>query len=194
MKLTKAQERTKTSLSAFIQAGHPVALAVEPLRSQAVERAEKNAREIVDRVRQELEAAGYDLHVCAPYPAHNLHGARYYSALSTYKLFQSLCEWRRSSGSPYEPCFADVKAEKVAAFVKESKASAALQYDAFIVKLCEKIGACKAASITGSHVWGFSLLTVEKATGRETWKTQQICNVSKLGKLFNQWPSRKVKS
>jgi hypothetical protein len=50
------------------------------------------------------------------------------------------------------------------------------------------------ASITGTHIWGHSVLTVTLPNGTvERWKTQQIVNQSKLGLLFNQWPSRKMK-
>jgi hypothetical protein len=70
-----------------------------------------------------------------------------------------------------------------------------MQYTAFIQKLEGKVGAHTAAALDGSHVWGFSILTVTKADGTvEKWKTEQIINVSVLGKVFNQWPSRKVKA
>jgi hypothetical protein len=33
---------------------------------------------------------------------------------------------------------------------------------------------------------------VTKGGTVERWKTQQIVNVSRLGKLFNQWPTRQL--
>ena len=43
-------------------------------------------------------------------------------------------------------------------------------------------------------MWGYSVLTVTKEDGSvERWKTQQIMNISVLGLLFAQWPSRKMK-
>lgn len=191
--LTKAEQRTKTALAEFINTGHPVAVAIEPLREDAINRAEEEAKKIVKRVREELKENGNDLNKVAPYPESNVPRYLYWVQLSKYRLFSSLCEWRNGSYRPGEPCLADVDSNFVAKFVKASKESAAVQYDAFVVKLCQKVGSCESATITGNHVWSHSFLVVEKTTGKEVWKTQQIVNVSKLGKLFNQWPSRKVK-
>ena len=83
--------------------------------------------------------------------------------------------------------------EEIARFIKNSKEEAAAQYDAFVAKLIRKIGVVETAELTGNHVWSYSYLNVTKADGtKESWKTQMIVNVSKLGKLFNQWPTRKV--
>jgi hypothetical protein len=79
-------------------------------------------------------------------------------------------------------------------FVAAAIELAATQYVAFVAKLVGKIGAVDSATLAGSHVWGYSILTVTKSDGSsERWQTQQIVNQSKLGTLFNQWPSRKVK-
>lgn len=193
--LSKAQERIKTALAEFINLKHPVALVVDPLREKAMERAEVEAKKIVEKVRAELKAAGNDLEVCAPYPdSGKLCGAAYHSALGKYRLFRHLCKSRKGSRSMREPNFADVDSNYVAKYIKDAKTAAAFQYDAFIVKLCLKIGDCVGATITGEHVWGRSQLRVAKMTGpTEVWMTQQIVNCSKLGLLFNQWPSRKIK-
>ena len=81
-----------------------------------------------------------------------------------------------------------------AKFVDDTMRDAAAQYDAFIAKLIRKIGDFDSATLTGSHVWGYSILTVTKGAATERWGTRQIVNQSVLGKLFNQWPSRKIKS
>lgn len=47
--------------------------------------------------------------------------------------------------------------------------------------------------VGGTDAWGWSHLHVEAETGNQTWRTQMIVNVSCLGKLFNQWPTRLVK-
>jgi hypothetical protein len=192
-KLT-AEDRVRTVLAEFIDAKHPVALAIEPLRVEAVDRAEKNARETVERVRKQLSEAGNDLNVAAPYPDREVRRHERESALRRYYLFGSLTTWRKGGRSGGEPILADVVDEKVEEFVRKAKIAAADQYDLFVVKLCQKIGDCESATIEGSHVWGHSFLTVEKKSGREIWKTQQIINTSKLGTAFNQWPSRIVKS
>ncbi len=64
----------------------------------------------------------------------------------------------------------------------------------FICKLVAKVGEVTEASIAGNHIWGESYLTVTTIAGaKQTWKTQQIVNVSVLGNYFNQWPTRLMK-
>jgi hypothetical protein len=134
--------------------------AVNPMKAEAMNRAEKEARAIIARVAADLEKAGNDLQICAPYPE-----------------------------------FADMSAEKGEKFVQEARENAAFQYEAYVAKLNKKIGPAKSASLTGNHVWGYSFLTVVTESGEtQIWKTQMIVNVSKLGKLFNQFPTRKVKA
>jgi hypothetical protein len=166
--------------------------AVLPLKADAIERAGKEAVDIIDRVRNKIEKAGFDLNVCAPFP--KTFDPAYRQKHSKYILFNSLTRTRKSCLRGNEPRFADIDQNKVALFVEQSKTSAAVQYDAFVAKLSKKIGPVTAASLAGNHVWGFSILTVTKPNGeKENWKTQMIVNVSKLGTLFNQWPTRKIK-
>jgi hypothetical protein len=200
-KLTKAQERVKTALACLIKEKHPVARAVEPLREAAVERAAEYAREQVAAVRKELKAAGNDLNVCAPYPrSGSLSRNDWLHAHRKYTLFGALCKWRKSTISMNEPRLADVDPELVKRFIDEAKKDAAWEYDAFIVKLCRKVneyGPCKRAKVAddNTNVWGRSYLYVTLATGEEqAWLTQQIINVSKLGRPFNQWPTRLMKN
>lgn len=193
--LTKAEQRTKTALAGLIDSKHPVALAVEPSREEAVERTKQFAKSQVEAMTEELAKVENDLEKCAPYPTTRKHGYgwQYDRALSKHRMFSSIVKHRKSCGRPHEPCFVDVSPERVEQFIQHAAERAALDYDAFIVKLCGKIGQCDSAELNGSHVWGHSHLFVVKGDVKETWKTQQIINCSKLGKVFNQWPSRKVK-
>lgn len=166
---------------------HPVAIAVLPLREDAIKSANKYAKDMVALVRRELKAAGNDLNVAAPY-----RGGL--SELRRYNLFSGLTKWRKGSISAGEPCLVDVKPELVRRFLKQAEERAANQYDTFVKKLVDKIGPAKSAKLEGNHIWGYSYLTVTKSKGTsEIWHTKQITNVSKLGLYFPQWPSRKVK-
>jgi len=82
-------------------------------------------------------------------------------------------------------------------FVERAQAQAAVEYDAFVCKLVNKVGAVVDAELIGDHVWSYSVLRVTKREGVETfverWKTQQIWNVSVLGNHFPQWPTRLMK-
>lgn len=189
---TKAEQRIATALSALINERHPVALAVEALRDKALDRAEEWAKNVVDGVCKELAAAGNDRSKCAAYPT-DVHGYACILAVEKYELYRTLTRSRTGTHRPGEPDLADVDSALVAKFVRHSMEAAAVQYDAFVVKLCTKIGDCSSATLEGDHVWGHSFLHVAKKDGAtETWKTKQIVNTSKFGNMFNQWPSRKV--
>ena len=55
-----------------------------------------------------------------------------------------------------------------------------------------KISNAKEAKLTGD-CWNYSLLEITTEEGNiEVWKTRMIINISKLGKMFNQFPTRKV--
>lgn len=174
---------------------NPVETAVAPMKSEAMDRAAKDAREMVARRIAKLEAANWDLSVVAPEPNSFRMGRNEYLSVkrerSSYLSFvRHVDSWRKRG----EPETVRVDEPSVERFVTACVEGAAASYEMFVAKLVRKIGACETAELTGSHVWGYSILTVTKADGsKENWKTQQIVNVSKLGLLFNQWPSRKVK-
>jgi hypothetical protein len=174
---------------------NPIEVAVAPLKNDAIERAEKEAKDIVEKVRSSLEAVGNDLELAAPYPkSWGADRNTYIMQLSKYKLFCSLVKHRARSRSRNEPDFVDIDTTLVEKFVERTKQDAAFQYDAFVAKLQRKIGEVKDATLTGNHVWGHSILTVTLPDdSKQRWKTHMIVNRSKLGTLFNQWPSRKVK-
>lgn len=175
----------------------PIAKAVEPLKSEAVERAEQDAIAYVEKLTEQLTAAGNDLNVVAPYPRNIYNREEYTKASRRRALFTSITVQRQGSdysGAESVPCYRDICPDNVATFIERAREAAADQYDQFVKKLVGKIGETVKAELHGSHVWGFSILTITKPDGTvENWKTQQIVNVSVYGLLFNQWPSRKVK-
>lgn len=192
----KAKDEVRTKMNAFVN-NHPVGKAAAPLLNDAMESAEKDAREYIDYLMPQIEAAGWDLNVVAPYP--NSHSSKedYRKALAKRTIFSILTKPRAGSPSSYrrgEPQFREPCAEGVARFIENEKRDAAFNYEAFQYKLVDKIGECETATLDGNHVWSFSVLKVVKAGGViENWKTQQIVNRSVYGLRFNQYPSRKVK-
>lgn len=174
---------------------NPVEAAVAPLKADALARAEQEALAMVARVLAALEAAEMDVNKAFP------RGRACYDGRNEYLLKNAkhnvACSMTKPGEVSYKlnaPHTRVRSAEAEAKFVANAKADAALQYDAFVAKLVAKVGEVASAELAGNHVWGHSVLTVAKADGSvEKWKTQQIVNVSKLGLLFNQWPTRKVK-
>ncbi len=168
----------------------PVAAAVAPIKADAIAHAETYATKTVARIRAELEEANWDIELVAPYPrtyAHDYHGAK-----SRRLMFDAVTKWTVASHRPGTPLFVTMPDKLVENFIRQNKEAAAAQYDLFVMKLEGKVGAHTAARLEGNHVWGWSHLYVETEAGTQVWKTQQILNVSKLGKVFPQWPSRKV--
>lgn len=194
----------------YLDAGKldPITAAVMPLKTEAMERAKKVAQDFISQTMMDLEVHGWDLNKVAPYPASTLRRPAYMKAKRTRAIYESLTTrvamaddkpWYNPSRDP------NIRAKdeaKCAQFISEAEADAGVQYMAFIGKLQSKVGPdVVEATLQGSHVWGYSTLTVkiiQEIDGAfshrtERWRTHQIVNISKLGKVFNQWPTRKVK-
>lgn len=170
-----------------------VGLAVIPLRNDAQERALVEANKVIEKVRVGLHLReGKRL----PYPQSFKMGRNeWFAAKAQYDIESRLIE----KDGDARVAMGEVQLWKMSAkgierFIKLAMEDAAARYDAFVAKLVAKVGPVETAVLQGNHVWGHSVLIVTDADGNTTkWKTQQIVNVSKLGLLFHQWPSRKMK-
>lgn len=175
---------------------NPIEAAVMPLKSDAIKRAEAEAQNRIDIILDELAQNGWDLNLAAPRGSSLRDPAKtYFMKNAKHHLFESVTD--RAPSKTYEPHPKNIrmKSEKNGQrFIDQAKKDAAVQYDEFVKKLTLKIGPVVSATLEGSHVWSHSILTVTKEDGTvEHWKTQMIVNVSKHGKMFHQWPTRKVK-
>ncbi|QPI17949.1 hypothetical protein POP12_157 [Pectobacterium phage POP12] len=176
---------------------HPVALAVEPLRADAMDKAEKAARVRVADVIAELKENDMDAQVTAPYPMSGFGRADYAEKKGHYSFVRMLTsrDPERTVVCPRmnDPEYRIENQEAVEHFVNRCREMASESYDAYICKLIGKIGDADKAELSGNFIWNESVLTVTKGEEVSRWKTQMIVNVSKLGKLFNQFPTRKMK-
>ena len=175
----------------------PVELSVAPLRDKAIQAAESVMRETLEKIRHQLEAADWDLLKVAPYPHTRMDRKSYVSAKSKFNFFDSLV----TRNDPRQiviyakellVTWDEAKAQRV---IEDAKVSAAFSYDKYVKKLNAKIGDHTEAKLRNdSNLWYSSFLDVTLPSGEVVcWKTQMIVNVSSLGKLFNQWPTRIVK-
>jgi hypothetical protein len=174
----------------------PVELAIEPLKAEAIAYAEDMTQDRIAKVLAELAAMGGDAEVYAPYPRDTRVSRNVYLAQKAKHDFVAMVTKSADDSATRRWNAPDIRVaspERIAKVIDDAKADAALQYDAFVAKLNAKVGACDTATLVGSHIWGYSVLTVTKGEATEFWKTQQIVNVSKLGTHYLQWPSRKVK-
>lgn len=176
---------------------NPIVAAVMPLIDEARERGQRMAEDLIEQVRLDLAAAGNDVQQFAPYPRSTQHRRKDYERmLMRYQLVRAITKPPAGFVAPVRhgaPEYREISGEACKHFIDQSRREAAEQYEAFVEKLVEKIGSCDSATLVGSHVWSSSLLTVRKGQRYEYWRTKQIVNVSKLGRLFNQWPTRKIK-
>lgn len=170
--------------------------AVRPLKKDAIERAKQTAEQEVEKVRSDLAEAGGDINKAAPYPQ-RLHGFQHEIARMRYQKFHALVvphPDHRPSYTRNAPYIVMLDEEKAKRFIQQRMDWAAEEYEAFVAKLVKKIGEVTKAKLIGNHVWSYSTLIVTTPDGEEqAWKTQQIVNYSKLGKPFNQWPTRRMK-
>lgn len=185
---------------------NPIIDAVAPLKERAQALAAERARERVDLVRGQLEAAGWDIRKAAPRPSG--FGERresYARKLAQHKFVIAITshtkeprQYRNADGSDhhYEVDNHDIRRmddEKAQHFIKSMVEASGLSYDAYVAKLTAKIGPTTAAKLDRDATWSYSNLHVTTQAGEDqVWRTQMIVNVSVLGKLFNQWPTRQV--
>jgi hypothetical protein len=173
----------------------PIATAVAPLKQQAERLATERAQARIDATLAELAAAGWDAEVYAPYPSSTrMDRERYIQARAKYNFVRGITSstltFCRHMGAP-DPRVSNPEAQ--ARFVAQCVEAAGASYDAFVAKLERKVGDHSAARMLESGTWSYSVVEVTTPNGIERWKTQMIINVSVLGNVFNQWPTRKVK-
>lgn len=178
----------------------PIAVAVGPLKAKGIEQAENATRRMIERVLSDLAAKDWDAEAFAPYPSSRMDRTTYKTKHAKYAFVRNITtgdqERRisyRKSGDPEYVVRDDAGVERL---VRQARDMAALNYDAYVLKLQAKIGDTTAADlVTYGDLWSDSDLIVTLASGeRERWNTKVILNHSVYGLAFNQWPTRKMKS
>jgi hypothetical protein len=171
----------------------PIAQAVEPRRAASIDRARESALRYVEAVRARLVEAGMDFDAAFPRPTTGMGRVAYRQAQSVRDNAIRLCRVLISTRRPGQPLPVEISDEGVARFVAQIEADASADFDAYVAKLESKVGETVEASIDGASLWIGSVLTVRTIAGAvERWSTKQIVNVSVLGTLFNQWPTRRM--
>lgn len=156
------------------------------------------ANKQLDRVIAELERDGMDARINFDYPSSSKFRTRdaYKQQEAKYNFRCKFFKSRKCSISMSEPDFVDLKANAREMIAAEAAKLAKLSLEGFIAKLAAKIDATgikvETVSYEGSIAPAqYSFLKVNG--GAQVWKSQMILNVSSLGKLFNQWPTRLMK-
>lgn len=188
----------------MIKATHTLLIdATAPQRVEARERAMAFAQQRVDNMSAKLAEHGWNIDKAAPYPSGNV-GRNMYAAMQSLRTsYGSVTQPADKSGSHRwgEPKIVEMSPKAVKAFIEQAGRDSDVNFDAYLVKLTGKLvefdekTPVTDAKVDGAHIWDGSVLTVTRKDGSvEKWKTTMILNVSKLGLVFNQFPTRKQKT
>ena len=138
-----------------------------------VKQAEKVAARYYDQTIAEVENAG-GLDSIAPRPNSKMSASAYKSAAAKRSFYDTMLRTNRS------------------AYINSESKAAHADYMAWIAKITDKIGKPVVdAKMTGSPWTGSTIHVITNDAEQQTWNTKMIINISKYGRLFNQFPSRK---
>lgn len=167
--------------------------ALEQNRQDYVKAARKRSVDFIDGKLAKLRKVKWDLNKIAPYRSR----ARSYEEQER-AFYERITE--RVGGGVMS--FKDLEKEDIRTpypdgvkrFIDEAVKTAEANFDAFILKMVQKIGKpVKEAKMTGS-IWTNTKLTVVTDDDEEQiWTTKVIINFSKYNKMFNQFPTRRKK-
>lgn len=160
--------------------------AVLPMKLLAQDKAEEHFRESVSQAAEQIRIHNGDIDKLVPIPANLKWDSYAGEAIKLARSFYALiCELH--DGRLY------ISDAAVGLEVYKVRRGAGFEFDAYVYKLNEKINdATLAAELHGDPWTGSTLKVTTKNKGEQIWTTKIIVNVSKYGKLFNQFPTRQV--
>jgi hypothetical protein len=150
--------------------------------------------------RSNLAQAGWDLNAVAPNPN------SWNTSKKAYRTAKNLRSWynqnfypdpARKPASytvqPPPPCYVIERAEAEPQTRRRARQEANQLFDAFLYKMAGKIGTPITRAALSGVIWDGCTVEVATATGEtQIWTTKCILNQSVYGKLFNQWPTRRI--
>ena len=152
-----------------------------------------------DHVLEELAADGWDANKRYDYPYGGMSRLQYAQQKARYNLCEKYTSAVKGCRSMREPNIRVPRKDNAARIAKQAAEMANAALEGYCIKLAWKIQAVAEethSTVTaiayrgGLDPWGWSFVDVTTDKGKQCWKTQMIINVSCLGKLFNQWPTR----
>lgn len=163
--------------------------AVLPLKVAAQDRAEQSLRKAFANATKLLARAEFKMSVVAPEPTAKYGTPEYDVAVSRRVFFASF-----TNPVSYGSDTVEVDLERIEEKVAMERVMAGISFDRFVNKLNLKINDTTiTATLSGSPWTGSTLVVETKNKGMQVWYTKVIVNCSKLGKVFNQFPTRLAK-
>lgn len=166
---------------------NPIVTAVEPLRVDAVKRANIEALTILNNVNTMLVNGGWDVDSLAPYPHGKIDRQEYDKTLGTYILSRKLLKLKDAPVSEMS--------QFISGFIKDAENNADHQYNIFVKELQTKIGEYSESEFKGNHVTSISTLKLNKPEDKTTyWKNEMVSGLSKNGKHACDFVIKKMKA
>lgn len=167
---------------------NPIAIAVRPMKEAAIKTAARYAKDYIKSVLEDLEAHGWDLNVCAPYPPYNEYGKEAEFKRAKHNSYANLTECANNLKGPL---LTKKSAAREKVYIDLCKKQAAATYEAYVAKLISKIGDVTKVEIEQVlDLWLLSVLRITKPDGAvQRWQTKMKWNCSKFGKVFAQYPT-----
>lgn len=173
--------------------------ALEPVRPALTAACLKQLNRQVERVKNRLEECGGDFKVAYPY-GHSRETYLQREVARELTVHVPDAPGTLSIQRMGDPELRTMKPGLEARMEAEAKASANNFLESFAVKLAGKVHVVCPGYVAESVVYvgasdpfSRSRVLLDGPIGAMAWNTQCIINVSKYGKLFNQWPTRLAK-
>lgn len=189
---TPENEKTKmNTLELLIEALAPTELVL---------RAEYNRQLTarMEKVLAELAEDGWDARKRFAYPYGTMGKVAYRLQEARYNSCNFYTNGVKGSISMHEPNIRVAKTDNAERIAAQAEKLAKVALEGFCAKLAGKIDATGIAAVSvkylgGTNPWGWTHILVNSGTTTsQVWRTKMIVNVSCLGKIFNQWPTRQV--
>lgn len=173
-----------------------IANAVEPLKQKSVDAAVERTINFHKFIIEKLTQHGFDIDAAFPRPSTKMSRSEYQAKYDLRAAADSIIDYEKSTYRLNETRIVKVNPEKIIYEIEQATLNAQASFDAYVTKLNIKVGTGIVDAQMGyvRGIWSDSNLTVYKNDGsKEVWNTKCITNRSKLGKWFNQFPTRKLK-
>lgn len=169
---------------------------VQPLKQAAIELAVNRAISRVGKLIERITADGFNISNFRKMG--NITKQGYAELQLVRRITRTDNELAEANGfrkgSHGASTYVAIDTDGIDALYREVIDMAKAQFDAYVVKLTQKVGSYDTAEIEAiGGLWGNSILTVTKDGVKTKWKTQIIVNFSKYGMPFNQFPTRVIK-
>jgi hypothetical protein len=199
VKVTQKRAEAKTAAAAVMQSKfNDSASLIKVLESHLKEYKDMAAKRAGDFLKDKLATlkdAGWDLNKVAPPPnSSNMDRERYMTAQNKRSLYTSITKAKDSSSRRGEPDIREPNQVMIDHYINQAVKGAEESYRDFMQKMINKIGKPVTDAVMTGSIWTNASLKVTTSDGEnQTWNTKMILNFSKYQKMFNQFPSRKLK-